>query len=202
MEVALRSSRTRTHGAVENISRMIGSSASERQFHASQSPFTLRQTRLTVSLPTSPPNTLRRARRTPARIGAGKIRTGDQRVGQPGCGADNSAAPGLFHFRRLAAGTVSAGRVAPRSSVFSRTCPSACEPGCPCRWPVTNLLPNPYLPNARLAGHSAGETMSRQARPRIISSISPRTCPRIMSSIGSNQSSKRWELLSVVECQS
>src|SRR5258707_15550494 len=63
MEVALRSSRTRTT-VPSRISRTIGSSASEREFQASQSPFTLRQTRLTVSLPTSPPNTLRSARRT------------------------------------------------------------------------------------------------------------------------------------------
>jgi Recombinase len=42
-----------------SISRTIGSSASERAFHASQSPFTLRHTRLTVSLPTAPPNSLR-----------------------------------------------------------------------------------------------------------------------------------------------
>src|ERR1035438_3600384 len=63
MEVALRSSRTRTT-VPSRIRRTIGSSASEREFHASQSPFTLRHTRLTVSLPTSPPNTLRSARRT------------------------------------------------------------------------------------------------------------------------------------------
>src|SRR5215831_10455859 len=53
----LRSSRTRTT-VPSRISRTIGSSASEREFHASQSPFTLRHTRLTVSLPTAPPNTL------------------------------------------------------------------------------------------------------------------------------------------------
>jgi hypothetical protein len=34
---------------------MIGSLASERAFQASQSPFVLRQTRLTVSFPTAPP---------------------------------------------------------------------------------------------------------------------------------------------------
>src|SRR5271170_6531011 len=55
IEVALRSSRTRTT-VPSRISRTIGSLASEREFHASQSPFTLRHTRLTVSLPTSPPN--------------------------------------------------------------------------------------------------------------------------------------------------
>jgi hypothetical protein len=53
MEVALRSSRTRT-AVPSRISRTIGSSANERAFHASQSLFTLRQTRLTVSLPTAP----------------------------------------------------------------------------------------------------------------------------------------------------
>jgi hypothetical protein len=43
-QMALRGSR---------ISRTIGSSASERAFQASQSPFVLRQTRLTTSLPTA-----------------------------------------------------------------------------------------------------------------------------------------------------
>ena len=44
--------------------RTIGSSASERAFQASQSPFVLRQTRLTTSLPTGPANTAFNARRT------------------------------------------------------------------------------------------------------------------------------------------
>jgi hypothetical protein len=55
IEVALRSSRTRTT-VPSRIRRTIGSSASERLFQASQSLFTLRQVRLTVSLPTVPPN--------------------------------------------------------------------------------------------------------------------------------------------------
>src|ERR1051325_9383510 len=46
------------------ISRTIGSSASERAFQASQSAFTFRHTRLTVSLPTAPPNSAASARRT------------------------------------------------------------------------------------------------------------------------------------------
>src|SRR6185312_5748533 len=46
------------------ISRAIGSSRSERAFQASQSPFTLRQVRLTTSLPTGPANTAANARRT------------------------------------------------------------------------------------------------------------------------------------------
>jgi len=44
--------------------RTIGSSASERAFQASQSLFTLRHVRLTVSLPTAPPNSAASARRT------------------------------------------------------------------------------------------------------------------------------------------
>src|SRR5712691_2467604 len=63
MAVALRSSRTRTT-VPSRMSRTIGSSASERAFHASQSLFTLRQTRLTVSLPTAPLSTAVSARRT------------------------------------------------------------------------------------------------------------------------------------------
>src|SRR5688572_10343607 len=46
------------------MSRTIGSSTSERAFQASQSLFTLRQTRVIVSLPTAPPNTAPSARRT------------------------------------------------------------------------------------------------------------------------------------------
>ena len=58
MEVALRSSRTRTT-VPSRIRRTTGSSASERVFQASQSLFTLRHVRLTVSLPTVPPNKAR-----------------------------------------------------------------------------------------------------------------------------------------------
>ena len=63
IEVALRSSRTHTT-VPSRISRTIGSSASERAFQASQSAFTFRRTRLTVSLPTAPPNSAASARRT------------------------------------------------------------------------------------------------------------------------------------------
>jgi hypothetical protein len=61
----------------------------------------------------------------------------------------------------------------------------------------TRVSSHPYLPNGRRAGHSAGEIKSHQARR--VSSISPRTC-WIMSSIGSKQSSKRWELVSIAGC--
>ena len=63
IEVAFRSSRTRTT-VPSRIKRMIGSSASEREFQASQSAFTFRHTRLTVSLLIAPPNTAESARRT------------------------------------------------------------------------------------------------------------------------------------------
>jgi len=46
------------------IKRAIGSSASERAFHASQSALSLRHTRLTVSSTIAPPNTAASARRT------------------------------------------------------------------------------------------------------------------------------------------
>jgi hypothetical protein len=65
IEVAFRSSRTRTT-VPSRINRQIGSSASERVFQTSQSPFTLRHTRLTVSLPIAPPNTADNARCTRA----------------------------------------------------------------------------------------------------------------------------------------
>jgi hypothetical protein len=63
--VALWSSRTSTT-VPSRISRTTGSSASERAFQASRSAFTLRQTRLTVSLLTAPPNSAFKARRTGA----------------------------------------------------------------------------------------------------------------------------------------
>ena len=44
--------------------RTIGSLASEREFQTSQSPFTLRQVRLTMSLPTAPLNNAASAHRT------------------------------------------------------------------------------------------------------------------------------------------
>src|SRR5580704_9231748 len=53
IDVAFLSSRTRTT-VPSRMSRTIGSSLSERAFQASQSPFTLRQVRLTTSLPTAP----------------------------------------------------------------------------------------------------------------------------------------------------
>jgi hypothetical protein len=52
------------HGRAVEVNRMIGSSFRERAFQASQSPFTLRHTRLTVSLPTAPPNKAASALRT------------------------------------------------------------------------------------------------------------------------------------------
>jgi hypothetical protein len=64
MEVALRSSRTRTT-VPSRISRAIGSSANAWAFHAPQSPFTLRYIRLTVPLPT-PANRTRSAWRNGA----------------------------------------------------------------------------------------------------------------------------------------
>src|ERR1700730_3700611 len=55
IDVAFLSSRTRTT-VPSRMSLMIGSSFKERAFQSSQSPFTLRQTRLTVSFPTALPN--------------------------------------------------------------------------------------------------------------------------------------------------
>ena len=63
IEVALLSEPTRAT-VPSRISRTIGCSASERAFQASQSPFVLRQTRLTTSLPTGPANTAFNAQRT------------------------------------------------------------------------------------------------------------------------------------------
>src|SRR3982074_3130318 len=71
--------RTRTT-VPSRISRTIGSSVSERAFHASQSLFTLRHARLTVSLHCASEQGGQRAAHT-TRVGAGEVAVGDQRVG-------------------------------------------------------------------------------------------------------------------------
>jgi hypothetical protein len=63
MEVALRSSRTRTT-VPSRISRTMSSPARSRRVQASQSVRSLRQVRLTTSLPTAPANRLPNARFT------------------------------------------------------------------------------------------------------------------------------------------
>ncbi|MGY3146513.1 hypothetical protein ACVWYQ_003512 [Bradyrhizobium sp. USDA 3397] len=63
MEIALRWSRTRTT-VLSRSSRTIGSSVSKRAVQSSRSLFTLRQARLTVSLPTVLTNKAASARRT------------------------------------------------------------------------------------------------------------------------------------------
>jgi hypothetical protein len=97
MDVAFLSSRTRTT-VPSRINQTIGSSASERPFQASQSPFTLHQPSAGYSkaAPAGTFSLLRPADRVlphgaaeqsrerpadPARVGPGKIGSGDQRVG-------------------------------------------------------------------------------------------------------------------------
>jgi len=63
IEVAFLSSRTRAT-VPSRMSRTIGSPPSGRAFQASQSPLALRQTLLTMSLPTAPPNRADSTRRT------------------------------------------------------------------------------------------------------------------------------------------
>jgi len=67
--------------------RTIGFSASERAFHACQSLFTLRQTRLTMSLLTAPPNRAPSARQILSegrfRGHAGVIRANPRPFGRP-----------------------------------------------------------------------------------------------------------------------
>jgi len=91
--VALRSSRTRT-AVTSRIGLTIGSSASERVFRRSQSVFTLRQVRLTVSLFTAPPNSAVNAGE-PAACWAGQIGGGDHRVRRDECGAGRPSVPAL-----------------------------------------------------------------------------------------------------------
>jgi hypothetical protein len=77
IEAASRSSGTR-NTVPSRMSLTIGLSASERAFHAFQWLFTLRQTRLTVSLPTAPP---KQGTAHAARLGTGEVSAGNQRVG-------------------------------------------------------------------------------------------------------------------------
>ena len=91
--VAFLSRRTRTT-VPSRISRTIGSSFSGRAFQASQSVCTLRHTRLTVSLPTAPPNSAASARRTRRVLVPEQIRRSDQRIGCLG--------PALIGPQRLA----------------------------------------------------------------------------------------------------
>ena len=97
--VAWWSSPTRTT-VPSRMSRTIGSSASERAFQASQSPFTLRQVRLTMSLPMAPLNSAVNALDAP-RIDAGEIRARDQRLGRKRAALVGAQRPGL-PFRRAA----------------------------------------------------------------------------------------------------
>ena len=178
IEVALRSSRTRTT-VPSRIRRTIGSSASERAFQASQSVFTLRHTRLTMSLPTRP----RKRPRGPAYppcVGAGEIRAGDQSIGgnrAPLVGPQRLALP----LRRLAVRR-EAWRAARRSR-SARTCRSATA--CDGRGDGRQRHPrHRRRPLVALARQSTGQFVFRMV------SIKSRTRPRTPSSIGSNQLSK------------
>src|SRR5205807_5335953 len=70
IDVAFLSSLTRTT-VPSRINRMIGSSVRERAFQASQSPLTLRQTRLTVSFPHVATEQGRQRPADPAGVGSG-----------------------------------------------------------------------------------------------------------------------------------
>ncbi len=78
--VAFLSSRTRTT-VPSRIHRTIGSSARERAFHASQSPFTLRQVRLTTSVAHGVFENRRKRQAHPARVGPRQVGASDQCVG-------------------------------------------------------------------------------------------------------------------------
>lgn len=80
MEVAFRSSRTRTTMPLR-MRRTIGSPASERALQVYPSPFTFRQTPLTVSLPIVPPNKAEERSAHLARVGAGQVADDNQSVG-------------------------------------------------------------------------------------------------------------------------
>src|SRR5437867_6774168 len=66
------------------INRMIGSSARERAFQASQSPLTLRQTPADRIFARGAAEEGRQRPADPARVGSGEIGRGDQRVGSAG----------------------------------------------------------------------------------------------------------------------
>src|SRR5271155_2470724 len=72
-----------------------------------------------------------------ARIGAGKIHTGDQRVGSPGAALIIPQYPAL-PFRRLAAGNVQPG--ARHRDIGLSEVPISVRTRLPCRWPVTTVV--------------------------------------------------------------
>jgi hypothetical protein len=128
------------------------------------------------------------------RRGRQQVRTGDQRVGSPGA-ALIIPQHLAFHSVVSAAGTVQPG-VAPRSR-SSRTCPSACEPGCHADGPYNcrRILPSecrpPAIARARQSRIKLAANISRSVREPARGSCLHRT----------NQSSKRWELVSIAECE-
>ena len=124
IEVALLSSRTRAT-VPSRISRTIGSSASERAFQASQSPFVLRQTRLAT--PCRPARQTPRSTRV-ARGGCWSLRDKPRRSSRRGPGAAPAGAQRtLRHWRRLAvlAGRPSARHGDPRLAKRARQRPLA-----------------------------------------------------------------------------
>ena len=137
IEVALRSSRTRTT-VPSRIRRTIGSSANERPFQASQSALHLaphpahrvladRAAKQGGERPTHPP-----------RVGASQIGAGDQCVGRPGCGADKPATP-RSSTPSSCPPRCSVGHAAPQSR-SARTCPDSDRDPVPWRWPAMPLF--------------------------------------------------------------
>ncbi len=151
---------------------MISSSFRERAFQASQSPFTLCQTRLTVSFPTAPPNKAASAPAHPARVGPGKIGASDQRVGlfrPPLVGRNGRILPlDRLPVRCFQAGSRDTDRHRPEASHHWRS-------RWPCRWPASTPCrpPTPVLATrgrsyrSRPSAASSSASRSSSMKPRM-----------------------------------
>ena len=127
----------------------------------------------------------------PARIGAGQIGARDQRVG-----SERAALIGpqclALPFRRLAVGSVQPG-ARHVDLDLAEAFPSACATGCHADGRLPASSPPLRRSASSHAAHSVGGTAPRQVRPRSSSRLTREPGRAPQPSIGSNQSSKRWE---------
>ena len=175
--VALLSTRTRTT-VPSRMRRTISSPARSRFCHASQSACTLCQARLTVSLPTAPPNSAAERAAHPPGVGAGKIGPGNQRLRslrQPLVGRQRLAVPFLW----LA---IAASQSCPRHRDAHR--PERAEK-------LTIPMTVPVALRLQRCGHSARRPSAADNSDSSISSMNERICWRTPASRGSNQSAPR-----------
>jgi hypothetical protein len=132
----------------QGLRRTIGSSASERAFHASQSLFTLRQSRPDDVLAHRAAKQRCERAAHPAGVGAGQISARDQRVGSNGPALIGARRLALFHSVVLPSAVASRAR-GNAISVLPKV-PVSVRARLPCRWPATPEISSPATSFARL----------------------------------------------------